>query len=146
MFKQTLLASVLFASVMAHGESIPSVVPLAKTMNPAFASDYANARVKVIASFIAATPSEGYLWNSIPPDVMQGRAGFRISPPGEVAPAFPNVPIHAFIDKSKADILFSLQQGEQIAVVGHPYIGEKLGLKQVIFVAESVERVPPSKK
>lgn len=122
------------------------LVPLAKLMNPGLAEDYQNKLVRVNAQFLAPGNTEGWVWVAIPSDVMSKKVVFRVTAPGSDAQyGMGGVPPHVFINKENADLVFELQPGDPITLVGHTVVGKQDGplgpvMTQVIFVADSVAR------
>lgn len=119
-------------------------VSLDKVMNPAFARDYIDKPVRVKARFIGSGQTQGWIFSTIPPKVMEGRVAFRVSAPDQlVGPEAPfgSVPPHVFIDKEKSGLVFELKSGDLIFLKGSTVVGRAQSFTQVVFVATSIEKV-----
>jgi len=133
-------------STLANSKAAKSdddLVSLDKVMNPAFAKDYVARSVRVKARFIGAGQTQGWLFTTIPPKLMDGRVPFRVSAPDQVvAPetVFGSVPPHVFIDRNKSDLVFELKSGELILLEGSTVVGQRGSFTQVVFVATSIKR------
>lgn len=140
-----LTSATLSAATLA--KDAPIDVPFAKVMNPGTAPDYQRKAVKTKARFMAPGNTEGWIWIDIPPQYMNKKVVFRVTDINNAAQMNIGVPPHIFIEKDKSDLVFELQPGEEIVLIGHPVVGQNhLGATgpastQIIFVAESVQRV-----
>jgi hypothetical protein len=135
----------LFSPALISFAQVPTIPTeiFAKVINPAFAGDYQAQTIRTTVQFVAAWPTEGYLWGAIPESAMRNKVAFRVAAPGSpLATGFGNVPPHVFIAKENSDLIFQLKPGESIILTGRTVVGEKFGMKQVIFVADSVARPP----
>jgi hypothetical protein len=127
---------------------IPTEI-FAKVMNPAFAEEYQERTIQTTVKFLAAGPTEGWIWGAIPEAVMQDKVSFRVlAPDASPSTGFGNVPPHVFIAKDKSNLVFQLKQGDSIVLTGHTVVGKKYGMTEVVFSADSVARpvVLPAKK
>jgi cytochrome c1 len=132
----------------------PSTAPtptetFSKVINPTFAEEYQERTIQTTVKFMAAGPTEGYLWGAIPESAMDGKVSFRVlAPEAKPSTGFGNVPPHVFIAKDKSNLVFQLKEGESIILTGRTVVGKKYGMTQVVFAADSVARPPvkPAKK
>jgi hypothetical protein len=144
-----LTAPLVFAqfSILCVAQAPLPTVTFAKVMNPAFAEEYQSQTLQTTAKFLAAGPTEGWLWGAIPEEVMRDKVAFRVVEQGASAvQVFGNLPPHVFIAKEKSDLVFELKPGETVVLTGRPIVGKKLGMTQIVFLADTIARpLPPSR-
>ncbi|MDQ2855403.1 MAG: caspase domain-containing protein, partial [Acidobacteriota bacterium] len=75
--KSTELKPPSSSATSSNGEDLSDLVPLDKVMNIAFAKDYIHKPVRMKARFIGNGQTQGWIFGTIPKNIMEGKVAFR---------------------------------------------------------------------